>query len=73
MENLLGFFCNNKEAQKKSLEFNFPLCRSINRLPAQDLTVRAPQLERAPGAANQPAPQVAPPAPGISPAPPWRH
>jgi hypothetical protein len=73
MENLLGFFCNNKEARKKSLEFNFPLCRSVNRLPAQDLAVRAPQLERAAAAANQPAPQVAPPAPGIPPAPPWRH
>jgi hypothetical protein len=73
MENLLGFFCNNKEARKKSLEFNFPLCRSINRLPVQELAVRAPQQARAPAAANQPAPQVAPPAPGIPPAPPWRH
>jgi hypothetical protein len=73
MENLLGFFCNNKEARKQSLEFNFPLCRFINRLPVQDLAVRAPQQARAPAAANQPAPQVAPPAPGFPPAPPWRH
>jgi hypothetical protein len=73
MENLLGFFCNNKEARKKLLEFNFPLCRTINRLPAQDLAARVPQQARAPAAANQPAPQAAPPAPGIPPAPPWRH
>ncbi len=73
MENLLQFFCNNKETRKKSLEFNFPLCRSINRLPAQDLAVRVPPQARAPAAATQPAPQAAPPAPGIPPAPPWRH
>jgi hypothetical protein len=73
MEGLLGFFSNNKEARKKSLDFNFPLCRSINRLPAQDLAPRAPPLARAPAAGHPPAFQAAPPAPGIPPAPPWRH
>ncbi len=70
MEGLLGFFCNNKEARKKSLDFNFPLCRSIKRLPAQDLAARAPPLARAPAAVHPPAFQAAP---GIPPAPPWRH
>jgi hypothetical protein len=71
-ENVLGFFCMNKEAREKSLELNFSLCRSINRLPVQDLAPRVPPLVRAPATEPPPARQAHPPAPGIPPAPPWR-
>jgi hypothetical protein len=73
MENLLCFYCNNKEARKNSLELNFSLCRTINRLPVQQLAPGVPRQARPPAAAPPPALQVAPPAPGIPPAPPWRH
>ncbi len=72
MEYLLCFFCNNKEARKKSQELNFTLCRSINRLPVQQLAPGVPLQARLPAAAPPPALNVAPPAPGIPPAPPWR-
>ncbi len=73
MENLLCLFNNNKEARKKSQELNFTLCRSINRLPVQQLAPGVPLQARPPAAAPPPALNVAPPAPGIPPAPPWRH
>jgi hypothetical protein len=73
MENLLCFFNNNKEARKKSLELNFSLCRSINRLPVLHPAPGVPLQARPPAAAPPPAFNVAPPAPGIPPAPPWRH
>ncbi len=73
MENLLCFYCNNNEARKKSQELNFSLCRTINRLPVQQLAPGVPLQARPPAAAPPPAIQAAPPAPGIPPAPPWRH
>jgi hypothetical protein len=73
MENLLCFFNNNKEARKKSLELNFSLCRSINRLPVLHPAPGVPLQARPPAAAPPPAFNVAPPAPGIPPAPPWRR
>jgi hypothetical protein len=72
MEFLLCFYCNNKEARKKSQELNFSLCRTINRLPVQQLAPGVP-LQACPlAAAPPPAPHAAPPAPGIPRAPPWR-